>query len=446
MWFLKKLKEKSNFASVQKAYRDKWSFYDLMNDRDFKQTYVNKAVDELGKSVSEGFKKSMDDYIKLVEEGEEVASKYFGGKASFQAYCKETQKANKVLNINLIHYDKSKPIKISDILQQEKDIGKLNIYCNEKRDICARRKDKKRYYEFKEGACYQMTSTWPVEDESGNTSTCTMVMNVDSTGITKIVKFDGENFESPSKEFWELIKQNKELYIQGSSLREAVEKFLGMQQSREEIIRMDGSKGCNSALSSGVVPVTNSSGGNVGSNPPALSSANSDTSTQTGVNSQGNGVQAEITSQDNGTQEESTEKHSTEGELRKTNVELSALRKEIQMLSNGLKNLSVGEKKSGQRAKKSKVQNCKEVSTLVMKRLKEGQSSMRIKIRGITQDLNYIKENRLVGGVNEVMKLIECKEMLELINQTVTCVKNMQNFILPDGDNGCVIGDGLPSL
>ncbi|MGL9688673.1 MAG: hypothetical protein ACR5K6_02800 [Wolbachia sp.] len=82
-----------------------------------------------------------------------------------------------------------------------------------------------------------MTSTWSVEDESGNTSTCTMVMGVSNNGIAKIVKFNGENFESPSKEFWELIGQNEELYIQGSSLCDAVEEFLEMHHNREDIIR-----------------------------------------------------------------------------------------------------------------------------------------------------------------------------------------------------------------
>lgn len=76
---------------------------------------------------------------------------------------------------------------------------------------------------LKKGACYQMTSTWPVEDESGNTSTCTMVMNVDSTGITKIAKFDDREFNDESyKKDKKLIEQNKELYIGNLSLCGAV--------------------------------------------------------------------------------------------------------------------------------------------------------------------------------------------------------------------------------
>lgn len=81
--FLGVLKEKENFAATQKVYRDKWSFYDLMNDGGFKQAYVNKAVDELDESVSEGFKKSMGSYIKSVDEGKNIASRHFEKNIAF---------------------------------------------------------------------------------------------------------------------------------------------------------------------------------------------------------------------------------------------------------------------------------------------------------------------------------------------------------------------------
>ncbi len=38
-----------------------------------------------------------------------------------------------------------------------------------------------------------MTSTWPVENGS---RMFTMIMNVSSSGITEVVKFDGEDFVS----------------------------------------------------------------------------------------------------------------------------------------------------------------------------------------------------------------------------------------------------------
>ncbi|WCR58585.1 hypothetical protein [Wolbachia endosymbiont of Ctenocephalides felis wCfeJ] len=235
--FLILLKRKNDFATVKGGYEDKWCFYDMMNDEDFKQRCISAAEEE-DKSFSESFKKSMGGYIKLVEEGREIASKYFG-KASFQAYCEETGNADKTLNINLINYSDSEPIKISDILQQEESIDKLNIYCNKRHDICAHRKDQKRYYEFKEGAWYQMISEWPIKDKSGRgISRCTMVMNVGSDGIAEIVEFigkgsNGENHILSLEQDMELIKQNKELYIQDVLLCNAVEEFLRMQRSRD---------------------------------------------------------------------------------------------------------------------------------------------------------------------------------------------------------------------
>ncbi|UVW83594.1 hypothetical protein [Wolbachia endosymbiont of Aedes albopictus] len=223
VWFLRKLKEKKNFTCVQGAFGDGWSFYDLINDRDFKQTYIDKAVTE---SANKSFKEDIDKCIELAEQGKKTASKYFERKdVELQAYYTETDNAHRVLNVNFINYNRSEPTRISDILQQEKDIKKLNIYCNKKHEIYAYQEDKKRYYEFKEGACYEMTSTWPIKDEFGNVSICTMIMNVSSDRITEVLKFNGEDFVS-SEEILELIKQNDELYIQGLSLYNAVMKSL----------------------------------------------------------------------------------------------------------------------------------------------------------------------------------------------------------------------------
>ncbi|MDG7057144.1 MAG: hypothetical protein LKM43_03275 [Wolbachia endosymbiont of Penenirmus auritus] len=208
----------------------------------------------------------MSKYLELSQEGKNIASRHFEEKIAFQAYCEETDNASRALNVNLIDYNGSEPIKISDILQQEKDISKLDIYCDKNLEIRAYKKGKKRYYKFEDGACYQMKSKWPIKDESGRVVlTCTMVMDVSSEGITEITRFSGKepnggNYALSPEEHMELIEQNKELHIQGSPLRKAVEKFLGMQESREDIIRME--EGGSSLPD--VVPK-----GNIGSNPTA---------------------------------------------------------------------------------------------------------------------------------------------------------------------------------
>ncbi|MGL9725197.1 MAG: hypothetical protein ACR5KV_00095 [Wolbachia sp.] len=59
----------------------------------------------------------------------------------FQAYYTEDDNSYRVLNINCINKDKE--VRVSDILQQERDINELNIYCNKKQKMHAYRKDKK---------------------------------------------------------------------------------------------------------------------------------------------------------------------------------------------------------------------------------------------------------------------------------------------------------------
>ncbi|WGJ61927.1 hypothetical protein M3L71_06565 [Wolbachia endosymbiont of Frankliniella intonsa] len=218
---LAELKRKNSITVLEKHCQEKWEVYDLLmdltNDENFKQAYIDL-------SFNKSFKKN---FIELANQAKKAVSKYFRDKdIDLRAFYVETNNSDKLLNINLINYNRSEPIRISDILQQERDISTLNIYCDKKHDIYAYRKGKERHYEFKEGAYYEMTSTWPVQDKDGKTFTCTMVMNVSNSGITKVLQFNGKDFESPPEEFLELIRQNKELYIQGLSLHDNVKELL----------------------------------------------------------------------------------------------------------------------------------------------------------------------------------------------------------------------------
>ncbi|AZU37702.1 hypothetical protein BBB02_04225 [Wolbachia endosymbiont of Bemisia tabaci] len=218
---LAELKRKNSITVLEEHCQQKWEVYDLLmdltNDENLKQAYIDL-------SFNKSFKKN---FIELANQAKKAISKYFRDKdIDLRAFYVETNNSDKVLNINLINYNRSEPIRISDILQQERDISTLNIYCDKKHDIYAYRKGKERRYEFKEDAYYEMTSTWPVQDKDGKTFTCTMVMNVSNSGITKVLQFNGKDFESPPEEFWELIRQNEELYIQGLSLHDAVKALL----------------------------------------------------------------------------------------------------------------------------------------------------------------------------------------------------------------------------
>lgn len=233
---LAELKRKNSITVLEEYYQDKWEFYDLLmdltNDENFKQAYIDN-------SFSKSFKKDFDHYTELANQAKKTVSKYFRNKdIDLRAFYAKTNNSDRVLNINLINYNRSEPIRISDILQQERDISTLNIYCDKKHDIYAYRKGKERHYEFKEGAYYEMTSTWSVQDKDGKTVTCTMVMNVSNSGITKVLQFNGKDFKSPPEEFWNLIRQNEELYIQGLSLHDAVKALLGKNKDAPAVINL----------------------------------------------------------------------------------------------------------------------------------------------------------------------------------------------------------------
>ncbi|MGL9682331.1 MAG: hypothetical protein ACR5K2_05305 [Wolbachia sp.] len=221
---LAELEEKNSITTLRKYCQDEWEFYDLlrdlMNGEDFKQACIDK-------SFNESCQKDLYHYIELVNQAKKAASKYFEMKdINLQVYHAETNDTDRILNINLNNYDGNEAIRISDILQQEKNISELNVYCDKKHEIHAVRNGKERHYEFKEYAYYEMTSTWPIKDESGKViSTCTMVMSVNNDGITKILGFNGRSFTA-SDDVLGLIEQNRELYIQRLSLYDAVEALL----------------------------------------------------------------------------------------------------------------------------------------------------------------------------------------------------------------------------
>lgn len=145
---LAELKEKNSITVLRKYCQDEWEFYDLlrdlMNNEDFKQACIDK-------SFNESCQKDLDHYIELANQVKKAVSKYFERKdIELQAYHTETNDADRILNINLANHDRNEPIRISDILQQEKNISELNVYCDKKHEIHAVRKGKERHYEFKE--------------------------------------------------------------------------------------------------------------------------------------------------------------------------------------------------------------------------------------------------------------------------------------------------------
>lgn len=295
---LAELKRKNSITVLEEHCQGKWEIYDLLmdltNDENFKQAYIDL-------SFNKSFKK---DFIESANQAKKAVSKYFERKdIELQAFYND---ANRVLNINLINYNRSEPIRISDILQQERDISTLNIYCDKKHDIYAYRKGKERHYEFKEDAYYEITSTWLVQDKHGKTFTCTMVMNVSSAGITEILQFNGKDFESPSKEFWNLIRENKELYIQGLSLHDAVKALLEKNKNAPAVNNPQNNEHNQDEKLKNLE--------NDAKNNPILSFTSNNVSTQTEINPQQIATQAiatqtEVNSQHTETQTEVSVQH-----------------------------------------------------------------------------------------------------------------------------------------
>jgi hypothetical protein len=119
--FLKRLKEKNDFNAIRNDYNNKWDFDGLLRniigDKDFEKTYLDKAINEEDSSFSQSFKKDLSEYIKLENQAEETASKYFGEEVEFYAYyTKANDGISKILNINLINHSGDEPTRISDIL------------------------------------------------------------------------------------------------------------------------------------------------------------------------------------------------------------------------------------------------------------------------------------------------------------------------------------------
>ncbi|MDG7052859.1 MAG: hypothetical protein LKM45_03140 [Wolbachia endosymbiont of Alcedoecus sp.] len=324
---LAELKGKNSITALRKYYQDEWEFYDLLrdltNDEDFKQACIDK-------SFNESCKKDLDHYIELANQAKKAVSKYFERKdIELQAYYTGANNANRVLNINLTNHDGNGPIRISDILQQEKNISELNVYCNKKHDICAYRENKKRHYEFKEGAYYEMTSTWPIKDEHGKmVSTCIMVMNVSSDGIAEILKFNGRDFESPSKEFWELIGVNEELYIQSLSLYDAVKALLERNKNAplpDVVPTADNNLQNNEPTRVDQDKELNRQGLKNNADNSPIFPTNSDASTQTEVNLQQGATQQEI-------KELNKQRNDSQRELERAQQEIKVQEKKIENL------------------------------------------------------------------------------------------------------------------
>ncbi|MDD9331347.1 MAG: hypothetical protein PV340_01615 [Wolbachia sp.] len=230
---LLKFVDESDVGLMSKVFDNVWSFNSVLINQDLYES-INEIIEEKDETVGKQLKEEVDNYIESIEEAESKAKKYLENYNHIEAYI-----FGNVLNINISKLEQEKPIRISDILKLEKEIDGLNIYCDYKDEVRAYKQEDRRYYEFKAGS-YEISINWPIKDQTGKDFGCTVVVAVGANGVTNILKVEIDDMrlnKLAKVEIVVLAKQNKEVYIQGLSLSEALEKFLESNYQSEETAR-----------------------------------------------------------------------------------------------------------------------------------------------------------------------------------------------------------------
>lgn len=195
--------------------------------------------------------------LEAAKKADGLIEKYFKDykDKNYLAFCEKNDDGLDTLHISLGEHEREHTL-VSDILQQEKQIGALRIFRGPNEEVAASRSKKDdiniRNYEFKKGANYDMIITWDVKikDEKGADQNVKfeMTVGVSHEGITALrgYKKNGEEGDNLGlKDLLPSIEQNKELYINGLSLREAFE--LCFSKNAAEMERSSETLVCNPA-------------------------------------------------------------------------------------------------------------------------------------------------------------------------------------------------------
>lgn len=210
----------------------KWNFWNIILH--FKN---NPEVLNYLRIINPTLFKNTQLQIELLKKGEEIAIKYLGTQTKFLAYYRIKEKdENNSINILSIHnVSRSEPIKISDILQQEKKIDKLKLYHQDKIQMVACLEDNGiRNYKFKEDANYEMTINWSTDGGAVKM----VIMTGGEHGIEDLVSLthngkdmmqgDISSKKSSFDAMIDLIETNSEVHINSLPLRDTVLCMLGL--------------------------------------------------------------------------------------------------------------------------------------------------------------------------------------------------------------------------
>ncbi|KLT23172.1 hypothetical protein wVul_0375 [Wolbachia endosymbiont of Armadillidium vulgare str. wVulC] len=127
--------------------------------------------------------------------------------------------------------NKEKPIEISTLLRAS-DEGKVyNLSLGKDSQITATKKGSERHYDFTGSSSCEMTINWQAKDSKGNSIDCSMTVEVNSKGIKRVISEPRFGGITSSEEVLKLVKQNKEVFINGKILYQA---FTDMGKSVNE--------------------------------------------------------------------------------------------------------------------------------------------------------------------------------------------------------------------
>ncbi|MDG7052807.1 MAG: hypothetical protein LKM45_02870 [Wolbachia endosymbiont of Alcedoecus sp.] len=130
-------------------------------------------------------------------------------------------------DFNIRFENKEEAIKISDILKASSEGKVYHISLGEDNQITASKKNgNERHYNFTGSGSCEMTINWQAKDSNGNSISCSMTVKVGLIGILKVIgepkfgdlKFTDSLSEEEGNEILELVKQNKEVFIDGKTL------------------------------------------------------------------------------------------------------------------------------------------------------------------------------------------------------------------------------------
>lgn len=142
---------------------------------------------------------------------------------SFLAYSTKSNDFN-------IRLKGEKSVKISDILKasSEGEVYSLSLGKDSQITACEKNGNERHYNLAGSGSC-EMTINWQAKDFKGNGISCSIIVEMDSSGIKRVVnepkfgdlKFTDSLPEEKKDKILKLIEQNKEVFINGKALYQA---------------------------------------------------------------------------------------------------------------------------------------------------------------------------------------------------------------------------------